>query len=124
VQLRHGKQQRKKSSFCSAEPQESDAPMTYAEPSERAALIDGFRALADYLEANQDVPVASCADMYTFPPNGNCAAERAEIDAIAEMLGSQPRETARGRHYGVSRSFGPVEYRAVTICDHHCHSEE
>lgn len=98
--------------------------MTYAEPGERAALIDGFRALADYLEDNPDVPVADCADVYTFPPNGSCAAERAEIDDIAEMLGSQPGETAHGRHYGVNRSFGPVKYRAVAICDHACHNGE
>jgi hypothetical protein len=98
--------------------------MTYADPDERTALINGYRALADYLEANPDVPVANCADVYTFPPNGNCAAERTEIDRIAEMLGCQPRETANRRHYGVSRSFGPVEYRAVAICDRSCHTSE
>jgi len=38
--------------------------MTYANSTERTALIDGFRALADYLESSPDVP----APTYTFPP--------------------------------------------------------
>jgi hypothetical protein len=64
-----------------AESRESDAQMTYAEPSERAALINGFRALADYLESNPDVPVANYADVYTFPPDSNCTAERSRSTA-------------------------------------------
>jgi hypothetical protein len=96
--------------------------MPYAHPIERAALIGGFRALADYLEANPDVPAPVSTDVYTFAPNGGCEEMRAEINAIAALLGSQPRETAGHQHYAVTRSFGPVEYRAVAICknpDHH-----
>jgi len=95
--------------------------MSYAQPVERAALIKGFRALADFLEANPDVPAPSYTDVYTFPPNGECAEMRAEIDAIAGLLGSQARETASRQHYTVTRSFGPVEYRAVAICKDHQH---
>ena len=62
--------------------------MAYSDPAERAALIDGFRALADYLEFNAEVPAPSYADMYTFPPDGECTEMRAEIDAVAELLGS------------------------------------
>ena len=93
--------------------------MAYASPAERAALIHGLRALADYLESNPEVPAPSTADVYTFPPDDDCAVMRAEIDAVAELLGSQPRETAGRQHYGVTRSFGPVEYRAVAICKNH-----
>jgi hypothetical protein len=95
--------------------------MTYAEPYERAALIDGFRALADYLEANPDVPAPSSTDVYTFPPNGECAVKRTEIDIIAEVLDRKAYETAGRQHYIVTRSFGPVEYRAVAICKQHDH---
>jgi hypothetical protein len=95
--------------------------MTYADPSERAALIGGFRALADYLESNPGVPAPRYADVYAFPPAGDCAAMRAEIDAVAELLGGQARETADREQYTVTRSFGPVEYRAVAICKHHHH---
>jgi hypothetical protein len=97
--------------------------MSYADSSDRAALIAGFRALADYLEANPDVPAPSYTDVYTFPPDGECAQMRAEIDAIAEMLGGQAHETAYRQHYTVTRSFGPVEYRAVAICKHHHHHD-
>ena len=95
--------------------------MTYASPEERADLIDGLRALADYLESNPDVPAPRYTDVYTFPPDRACPEMRAEIDVIAELLGSQARETAGHEHYTVARSFGPVEYRAVAICKHHCH---
>jgi hypothetical protein len=98
--------------------------MSYAEPYERAALIKGFRALADYLEANLDIPTASSADVYAFPPNGECGVMRAEIDTIAELLDREAYETAGRQHYTVTRSFGPVEYRAVAICKQHDHSQE
>jgi hypothetical protein len=92
--------------------------MTYAVHSERAKLISGFRALADYLESNPGVPAPSYSDVLAFPPDGDCAGMRAEIDAIAERIGVEARETAGG-HYVATRSFGPVEYRAVAICRHH-----
>jgi len=95
--------------------------MTYADPAERAALIQGLRALADYLESNADVPATSYAPVYAFPPDGECAGMRAEIDSIAALLGVKARETADGSHYTALRSFGPVEYRAVAICRHHHH---
>jgi hypothetical protein len=97
--------------------------VSYAHPVERAALIEGFRDLADYLESNPDVPTTIDATVYAFPPKWDCAVMRAEIDAIAEMIGSQAREVAEGRHYIVTRSFGPVEYRAVAICKDACHAD-
>jgi hypothetical protein len=98
--------------------------MTYAEPYERAALIDGLRALADYLEANPGVPVPSSTEIFTFPLDGECARMRAEIDAIAEMIGRKAYATAGRQHYLVTRSFGPVEYRAVAICKQHDHASD
>jgi hypothetical protein len=49
---------------------------------------------------------------------------RAEIDAIAELLGTQPRETAGRQHYTATRPFGPVEYHAAAICKHHHHDDD
>jgi hypothetical protein len=98
--------------------------VSYANPEERTALIGGLRALADCLESNPDVPAPRYTDVYTFPPDGACAEMRAEIDTIAELLGSRAHETAGRRHYTATRSFGPVEYRAVAICDHHCHCND
>jgi hypothetical protein len=97
--------------------------MAYAGPDERAALIDGFRTLADYLESNPDLPAPSYADIYAFPPGGECDQMRADVDAAAELLGSQARETAGGEHYSATRSFGPVEYRIIAICKHKHHDD-
>jgi hypothetical protein len=98
--------------------------MTYADTTERAALIKGLRVLADYLESSPEVPAPSYSDLFTFPPDGDCPAMRAEIDAIAARLGVTARETGGG-HYIAARSFGPIEYRAVAICkqDHHSTSQ-
>jgi hypothetical protein len=95
--------------------------VTYSGLSERAALISGFRALADYLESNPDVPVSGYVTVYVFPPDNGCAGMRAEIDFIAALLGVTAGESANGHHYAAVRSFGPVEYRAVAICKHHHH---
>jgi hypothetical protein len=97
--------------------------MAYADTAERAALIHGFRALAGYLESNPGVPAPGYADVYAFPPDDDCTVMRAEIDAIAALLGCQARETGSRRHYGVTRPFGPVQYRAVAICRHHHHHD-
>ena len=88
--------------------------MTYADPTERAALIGGLRALADYLESNPEVPTPIYSTVHTFPPDGDWAVMRAEIDAIATPLGVIAYRSAGG-HYVATRSFGPVEYRAVAI---------
>lgn len=42
--------------------------MTYANSTERGALIRGLRTLADYLESNPDVRAPSYADVFIFPP--------------------------------------------------------
>jgi hypothetical protein len=97
--------------------------MAHASPAERAAFIHGLRALADYLESTPEVLAPGHAWVYAFPPEGDCAVVRAEIDAVAGLLGTQPRETASRQHYTAARSFGPVEYRAVAICKHHHHHD-
>jgi hypothetical protein len=88
--------------------------MTYANSTERAALINGFRGLADYLESNPEIPAPAYSAVYAFPPDGDWAGMRAEIDAIAARLGVIAHRTRCG-HYVATRSFGPVEYRAVAI---------
>jgi hypothetical protein len=88
--------------------------MTHADSTEGAALIGGFRGLADYLESNPEVPVSGYPTVYMFPPDGDWAEMRAEIDATAARLGVIARETGCG-HYSAARSFGPVEYRAIAI---------
>ena len=89
--------------------------MTYANPTERAALIDGLRTLADYLESNPEIPVSRSAKVYAFPPKIDVAEMRADIDAIAARLGVTAYESSYRRHYVASRWFEAVEYSAVAI---------
>jgi len=87
--------------------------MTYANSTEREALISGLRSLADYLEASPEVPAPSYSDVFIFPPDGTDAERRAEIDLIAAQIGETPENVCG--HYVVTRNFGPVQYRAVAI---------
>ena len=89
----------------------------YANGDERGRLIAGFRALADFLQDHPDVPAPRWTDVMVFPPDGTDEEMRAEIDLIAARIGAEPADrTADHGHYTASRSFGPVEYRAVAIC--------
>jgi hypothetical protein len=81
----------------------------------RDSFIAGLVELAIFLESNPDVPAPYSADVYVFPPDGADEEKRAEIDAIAARTGAQIRDSDSG-HYTASLAFGPVEYRAVAIC--------
>jgi len=91
--------------------------MTYTDSTERAAVISGLRGLADYLELTPEMPAPAYPVIYTFPSSGEWAVMRAEIDAAAALLGVTATVT-NGGHYVATRSFGPVEYRAVAIPPH------
>lgn len=93
---------------------EDTAENSHSDFTERAALIGGFRALADYLESNPEIPVSAYPVVYAFPADGEWAHMCAVIDAVAARLGVAARRTIGGHHVAV-RFFGPVEYRAVAI---------
>jgi hypothetical protein len=88
--------------------------INYPSPEHRGRLVAGLRALAEFIESCPDVPAPWSAGVMVFPPDGSDAEKRAEIDAIADLIGAQGH-FAHGGHYAVSRQFGPVEYRAVAI---------
>jgi hypothetical protein len=90
--------------------------MTYADTTERHALISGLRALADFLERNPEVPAPKYTDMLVFPPHEASDTEkRSEIDVIASRIGSETEISPVRSHYMTARQFGPVAYRAVAI---------
>ena len=89
--------------------------MTYANPDQRQELITGLRALASFLEDNPEVPAPSFTDVLVFPPFSSDAEKRQEIDVIASRIGSGTETSRERHHYTASRTFGPVEYRAVAI---------
>jgi hypothetical protein len=88
----------------------------YANDKQRVRLIAGLRDLADYLEQNLRVPVPRRADVLVFPAEASDAEMFAEIDTIAEMIGSPASDADIPHgHYSAVRDFGPVQYRAVAI---------
>jgi hypothetical protein len=89
--------------------------MTYANATERQALICGLRALADFLDTNPDVPAPAYTDVLVFPPFASDDGKRREIDVIASRIGSVAETFSSYHHYQTSRRFGPVQYRAVAI---------
>ena len=89
--------------------------MTYANATERQALISGLRELAGFLEGNPDVPAPAYTDLLVFPPGTSDDEKRREVDVIASLIGSGTETSAAYHHYTTSRRFGPVEYRAVAI---------
>ncbi|WP_067186055.1 hypothetical protein [Microtetraspora niveoalba] len=82
----------------------------------RSRLVAGLRALADFLEANTEIPIPYSVNVHHFPKRDNDAEMCAEIDAIAARLGSEIDQYGREHgHYSTSITFGPVSYKAVAI---------
>ena len=56
------------------------------------------------------------ADVLVFPTDASDAEMFAEIDTIAELIGSAASDADSPRgHYSAVRNFGPMHYRAVAI---------
>lgn len=90
--------------------------MTIANPTERAAFIQGLRDLADFLQEHPEVPVTPYGNAITFFPHAASEAdERAEIDRIAAALDVKPTGTSDGDFYRAIRKFGPITYKAISI---------
>ena len=87
----------------------------YANSEERARLIAGLRELADFLDDDLQIPAPRYTDLLAFP-TGSDAEIFAEIDAIAERIGTIASDAdSPSGHYSAVRRFGPVQYRAVAI---------
>ena len=88
----------------------------YGNDEERTRLIAGLRDLADFLDQNPGVPVPWGTDVLVFPAEASDAEMFAEIDTIAELIGSTASDADSPRgHYSAVRNFGPVQYRAIAI---------
>jgi len=88
----------------------------YANDEERVRLIAGLRDLAEFLDQNPEVPVPWGTDILVFPVEASDVEMFAEIDTIAELIGSTASDADSPRgHYSAVRTFGPVQYRAIAI---------
>ncbi len=83
---------------------------------ERRRFTVGLRELAAFIDQNPQIPAPWRADVLVFPAEGTDAEMFAEIDMIAEQIGTiaSDADSPRG-HYSAVRDFGPVQYRAVAI---------
>jgi hypothetical protein len=88
----------------------------HANDEARVRLIAGLRDLAEFLDQNPEVPVPWGTDILVFPVEASDAEMFAEIDTIAQLIGSTASDADSPRgHYSAVRSFGPVQYRAIAI---------
>ena len=82
----------------------------------RAAFISGLRDLADWFEANPDVPTGRYPYLaYTYFPEGDDDAELAEVARVAALIGEDIQTNAKADRHFVEKQFGPVAYQALAI---------
>jgi hypothetical protein len=96
----------------------SSRPFTHASvdglPESSAAFVAGLRKLADFIEANPGLPVPGWAHVAYFP-DGADPEQHEEVDRVADILGCETSWNRQRTQYTVSRSFGPVTYKAVLV---------
>ncbi|GID26820.1 hypothetical protein [Paractinoplanes brasiliensis] len=95
--------------------------MTTTPNDRRQALADGLRALADFLQEHPDLPASTGQEIHHCVGGRDDAEGITNLTTIAELLGGSVTATGGGplteatTHFQVSRSFGPVHYRATYI---------
>jgi hypothetical protein len=84
---------------------------------DRATLVAGLRALADFIEANPALPVPSymSAGISIPAPGVNDEEKRAFVDTAAAALGATADYVVPSGHYVAARAFGPAEIQAFMI---------
>lgn len=83
----------------------------------RSEYIAGLRQLADFLEANPDVPArGSWSVQYTASLDTTSHEEAmANVDRVAALLGVEPGYPWKTAHYQANKHFGPITYHAVAV---------
>lgn len=86
------------------------------DPAVRTEFIASLRALADYLDAHQAVPVpAYGADIDVHMARAENGGHE-EVKKVARFLGATISDnTADGGHYVASRSFVAIRYTIVSV---------
>ncbi|GAA1565428.1 hypothetical protein GCM10009678_55590 [Actinomadura kijaniata] len=97
---------------------EQNPPFTARDLLARHRTIAGLRALADFLEANPNVPVNRHGVRYYVHSDRDRpdACGRAFVDRVAALLDVPVRDdTDQGGHYVATRDFGDVLFEVVHI---------
>jgi hypothetical protein len=79
-----------------------------------ADFVAGLRKLADFIEANPDLPIPGWAHV-TYFPDGADPEQHEEIDRVADIIGRETSWNKERTQYTVSRTFGPVTYKAALV---------
>jgi hypothetical protein len=83
-------------------------------PESSATFVAGLRKLAEFIEANPDLPVPGWAHVTHFP-DGADPEQHEEVDRVADILGREASWNPERTQYTVSRTFGPVTYKAALV---------
>ena len=78
----------------------------------RAQQIADLRELVDFLAAHPDLPIGNDAIGKECILADDDEAGRAQLQAIADILGTEVRLSLGGGSYEVARRFGTVVYQA------------
>jgi hypothetical protein len=87
-------------------------------PDRRAEAIAGLRALADFIEANPELPVrpwGSPARVHFLDHEGTDGEKRAAVDRAARILGVEAEDMGQGQYVARREFGGGVDYQAVAI---------
>ncbi|MFJ4640208.1 hypothetical protein ACIP69_32040 [Streptomyces hygroscopicus] len=82
--------------------------------SDRAALIAGLRALADFMADNPGVLVPNHPSIGVCVNAADTAARRAGAESAATPLGVPLEDLGEG-YYSARREFGPVTYYVAAV---------
>lgn len=88
-----------------------------ADPERRENTIKGLRDLADFLDANPDVPAPSVLDIQVSTHRAEPMSQQmASVDEFAVMLNRNAGwMNDEKTHYWSMRHFGPVRFFAVAV---------
>lgn len=83
-----------------------------SDQSKREQQIAGLRELVEFLAAHPDLPIGNDAIGRECIVADDDDAGRAELQAIADVLGTDVHLSRGGGSYEVVRQFGTITYRA------------
>ncbi len=96
-------------------------------PADRTEIVGALRQLADWLDANPEVPVNPWGwDLMVFPAGpGDDIAGQAEISRVAALMAVTAASTDSDKTDWIAlRRFGPITYQAIYITSRRMRSHQ
>jgi hypothetical protein len=86
---------------------------------ERADMVAGLRALANFLEANPAVPIPRNGHEFGVSTSGSDEQKRSQVKFAGLAIGEDVTDNAEGTHCSARRRFGPVSYHIFAVSGAH-----